>query len=79
MNSKIIYISSIDLTNYNSKIFGIDYLKKKNMNVEYWYSHFIYKIKKKPKNIFISSFKKNINSIYDFKKKLYKEKVILQL
>ena len=74
MNSKIIYISSIDLTNYNSKIFGIDYLKKKNMNVEYWYSHFIYKIKKKPKDIVNSIFKKNINSIYDFKKKLYKEK-----
>ncbi len=58
MKSKIIYISSIDLTNYNSKIFGIDYLRKKNMNVEYWYSHFIYKIKKKPKDIVNLSFKK---------------------
>ena len=74
MKSKIIYISSIDLTNYNSKIFGVNYLRNKNINVEYWYSHFIYKIKKKPKDIVNLSFKKTIDSIYEFKKRIYKEK-----
>tara|TARA_B110000014_G_scaffold263908_1_gene262356 strand:+ start:2096 stop:3295 length:1200 start_codon:yes stop_codon:yes gene_type:complete len=74
MKKKIIFISSVDLTKYYSKIFGIDYLIKKNINVEYWYSHFIYKIKKKPKDIVKLRYKKTINSINDFKKKIYKEK-----
>ena len=70
MKKKIIFISSVDLTKYYSKIFGIDYLIKKNINVEYWYSHFIYKIKKKPKDIVKLRYKKTINSINDFKKKI---------
>ena len=73
MNSKIIYISSIDLTNYNSKIFGIDYLKKKKFECRILvFSISFTKLKKNLKDIVNSSFKKNINSIYDFKKKLYK-------
>ena len=42
---KIIYLSSIDLTSFNGG-FWFSFLRTKKLDLEYWYAHFLYSIKK---------------------------------
>ena len=51
MKKKIIYLSSIDLTLFNAEAFGFNFLRTKNLDLEYWYAHFLYSIKKKYANL----------------------------
>ena len=75
MKKKIIYISSVDLTKFVEDSYGIKYLRKNNLfDTEYWYAHFVFKIKKKPKHIIEPRQKNIVNSIYDLEKQLKYEK-----
>ena len=73
MKKKIIYLSSIDLTSFNAEAFGFNFLRTKKLDLEYWYAHFLYSIKKKPKDIIRKKFKKSFFSINELENNLKKE------
>ncbi len=73
MKKKIIYLSSIDLTLFNAEAFGFNFLRTKKLDLEYWYAHFLYSIKKKPKDIIKKKFKKTFFSLYELESTLKKE------
>ena len=73
MKKKVIYLSSVDLSKFNSESFGFNYLKNLNIILEYWYCLFIYNIKKKQKDS-VKKNKKTISSLIQFENLIKKEK-----